>query len=66
MTMTQSTYTPLEAASFLGITEQLLDILTNTGKISRQRDGARCYYLGGELDAARCALQSESRLKHRE
>jgi hypothetical protein len=53
------TYTPVEAAKFLGITLLRLAQLTASGTIRMQRHRKQNFYLGGELDSARSALQHE-------
>lgn len=62
MTRTKSTYTLAEAAEFLNITEKRLVELTSAGQIRIQSYQRRSFYLGGELDAARLALQERVNL----
>ncbi len=46
-----------EAAKFLGITEQHLALLTMEGSIRQCQYKGERYYLGGELDVAKCMLK---------
>jgi len=52
----KGTYSPFEAAEFLGISEEDLENYTRDGQIRIQVYGGRRYYLGGELDSARGML----------
>jgi excisionase family DNA binding protein len=58
----KSTYTPDEAAAFLGISVDKLAQLTAEGEIRSHCYRKRVFYLGGDLDVARCALQTERKL----
>lgn len=57
--MTNSTYTTFQAAQFLGISEGELVEMAVEGKIRKHWNGRCSFYLGGDLDVARCLLRSE-------
>lgn len=59
-------FTPEEAAKFLGITEEHLALLSSKGSIRQCQNKGKRYYLGGELDAAKCFLRESPKMTVKE